>query len=877
VAGLVTSLLIVALAGEAPIEGHYPDATRCFACTFDQNIDRNYDNWPDLWTRRRGPGFPHYVNVGIVDERSPRGSRSLKVELDGGGAVAYSPPIAFSNLVDWVLESAVKTEGLHHDEAFLSLTMLDEKQRPLGTFESPRLGGTRGWTTLRLGPVSPTDPQAKFVLIGLHLQPPGTVGAADLKGSAWFADLWLGRLPRLTLGTGRPANLYPAGTSPTITCTTSGVAERMFDVQFVVEDALGRRLLDDQKVVQAEQLLTQAAPTGNQLADLQRCFAGTVQWEPKLPGPGFYRIKAGVARGGGARLERAVTLAVIEPRHSAIEGEFGWSLPQGNSPLPLDVLAGLISEAGIHWVKYPLWFPAKDLTTRLEQFVAFQEQLRLLGMEVVGLLNPPAARSIAGFGLPQPVRTAAADAFSGDPQTWAVPLEPILTRLGPQIRWWQLGNDADHSFVDYPQLAEKIAAIKTRLGNTGVDLNLGFGWSWNHQWPLSGKQRSPWHFLSLSADPPLTHDELETYLGAPAPPQTQRWVIVEPLPRESYSLPTRAIDLVQRMMTAKIAGAEAIFAADPFDPQRGLMNPDGSLGELFLAWRTTAMLLSGAKYCGSLRLPGGSPNHVFLRGDQSTMIVWNETPQTEMLYLGEKVRQIDVWGSCRELPATPYGQTIDAGPVPTFVTGLQGPVAQWRMDFVLDQERLPSISDHAHPNVCRWRNTFPQRVDGRVTLVPPNNWLIEPRSFSFRLEAGEELRHPLQITLPGNVTGGEHTLRAEFDIQADQPYHFSAYRTVQVGATDVSMEIITRLNADGALEVEQRFINQSHSKVNFRCFLYVPQRPRQKVDVVNLGPGRLVHVYILPDGKSLLQQQLWVRAEEIGGPRVLNYRFKVEP
>jgi hypothetical protein len=37
-----------------------------------------------------------------------------------------------------------------------------------------------------------------------------------------------------------------------------------------------------------------------------------------------------------------------------------------------------------------------------------------------------------------------------------------------------------------------------------------------------------------------------------------------------------------------------------------------------------------------------------------------------------------------------------------------------------------------------------------------------------------------------------------------------------------------------------------------------------------------VQVYRLPAGKELLGQTLWIRAEEINGPRVFSYRFRAE-
>src|SRR5690606_39118538 len=133
-----------------------------------------------------------------------------------------------------------------------------------------------------------------------------------------------------------------------------------------------------------------------------------------------------------------------------------------------------------------------------------------------------------------------------------------------------------------------------------------------------------WDFLSRTASPPLTADETATYLQqAPAAPPAQ-WTMLAPLERKHYPLDRRARDLVERMIAVKIHRTQAAFATDPFDPHQGLLEPDGTPGELFLPWRTTALLLGGAEYLGTLERPGGSENHVFQRGDEAVMMIRND-------------------------------------------------------------------------------------------------------------------------------------------------------------------------------------------------------------------------------------------------------------
>jgi hypothetical protein len=77
--------------------------------------------------------------------------------------VAVDPNYSF------VLEGWVRAEGLRHDDALLSLTLLDDEGQPLEEFRSTVLSGTTPWTRLRVGPIHATDARATRMSIGLHV------------------------------------------------------------------------------------------------------------------------------------------------------------------------------------------------------------------------------------------------------------------------------------------------------------------------------------------------------------------------------------------------------------------------------------------------------------------------------------------------------------------------------------------------------------------------------------------------------------------------------------------------------------------------------------------------------------------------------------
>ncbi len=864
-------LLIVAIHPEAPIESRYPEATAVFSCTFDASWDTNFDEWPDNWTRRQGPGFPSYVKMALAKEAGPPSRNCLRIDLNGGGAVAFSPPIAVSSRYSYVLEGQLKTEGLDHDEAFLSLTLLNGKRQRLETYYSKRARDLHEWTKFRLGPISANRSDARMAVIGLHLEPGQK---ADLHGSAMFDDIWLGRLPRMSLVVNSPYHLFTDAGQVAVTCTASGFMDGDPLVALVLEDAVGQKIAEVQPPLEIQKSESEAEISLDGPVEKQPPV-GMATWKPPIPGPGFYRVR-GLMKGNEGMVQRqVVVLAVLDESRPPRSGEFGWSLPRGAHPMGLPELAWLASQAGINWVKFPVWYAAESGDDEVAQLITFNERLMSQGISMVGMLSRPPRKIREQFEHPESV--PAAEIFSSSEDVWYPSVELVMMRLATLVRWWQLGTDTDTSFVDYPNLTEKISQIKACLDRIGQNVNLGFGWNWMVQLPRSTKQPPPWQFLNLSCGPPLTDQELESYLAVTQQSGLKRWVVLEPLPEKQYPMQTRVCDLVRRMMAAKIHGAEGVFIPDPFDANCGLMNEDGTPGELLLPWRTTALMLSGAGYAGTMELPCGSPNQVFIQKGSAVMAVWNRERVREVVHFGDDVRQVDLWSGEHAPQQQDHRQVIDVGPVPTFVTGLELPLLKWRQACSMAKDRIPSVFGQRHENNLLVKNTFDVGVSGELKLVMPEVWSVRPNRVDFHLAAGETLRVPFELTLPFDATSGQHRVRVDFTLHADKAYRFSAYFTIGVGLGDVYVECITQLNSNGELEVEQQFHNETSKPVSFRCELFVPDRKRLKTDVLDLQRGSVARTFRLSDGQKLVGKTLWLRAEEIGGSRVLNYRFVAQP
>jgi hypothetical protein len=915
-------LLGSAPAAEPPLAG----AVEVYRCRFEACEDRDFDGWPDGWTRHWGPGYPRYVHMQIADAAPPGGGRCLRVDLDGRGALAHSPAIPVRATCSYVLEGAVDAEGLTHDQACLSVTFLDAQRKEQRTFFSEPVRSTGGWRKVRLGPIAP-DAGAALAVIGLHVQP--AADAEDLHGVVKFGDLGLGRMPRVCLtAAGEPSSVSPlspgegpgAGASQSsplppgegpgvrasalnlfsdphainVNCGLSGLDARGATVTFQLEDAFGQEL-----AAHTRRLALAAVPAADAVPDDPERkpsgeFAGAASWKPPISAPGFYRVRASVVQDAGPAASAELTLAVIEPQRAPPGSEFGWSLPCGDRPLPLALLGELLCQSGAGWVKYPITPGDGKRPPPVDSLLALSDRLSEGRVRLVVMGTAPQAYASGPDGTagdaapargpgpdaaPAAADRAAMELFSGDPKTWYPSLQLLQARLGPRLAWWQLGGDRDASWTLCPDLASRLAQVKLVLDRIGQDVRVGV--AWDPRQPIPTTLR-PCEFLTLALGEAMSAEQLTERLEAARQPRVARWVLLEALSDEGRSVEARAEDLVKRMIVAKAHGAEGIFCPDPFDPRHGLVREDGSPGELLLPWRTTALLLGGAKPLGRISLPAGSAAWIFQRPEGLVAAVWNERPGKETVYLGDDLRQVDPWGGSRPCPPAALESenghpvchsTIRTAPLPGFLAGLNEAVTRWQLDAALDPSRLPSIPTQPHSMSLCLKNSFAQAVSGEATLTAPTRWRIEPSTIEFHLAPGQSQKIPLEITLPMEVTAGRQAIALDFHLQADRQYPFRAWREIEVGTGDVTVEAAARLSDQGDLEVEQTLVNRGGQPVSFRCSLLVPDRRRQSSHIVRLQTGRDRQVYRLPDGQELLGKTLWLRAEEINGPRVLNCRL----
>ncbi len=117
----------------APMDDRLPHAVEVMRCDFEVATDRNYDGWPDGWTRRRGREFPAFLKIGIQPELTKENEgteRYLQMDLSGGSAGVVTPLYSLGARGSFLLEGRVRTKGLKHDQAYITLTFLTNMASP---------------------------------------------------------------------------------------------------------------------------------------------------------------------------------------------------------------------------------------------------------------------------------------------------------------------------------------------------------------------------------------------------------------------------------------------------------------------------------------------------------------------------------------------------------------------------------------------------------------------------------------------------------------------------------------------------------------------------------------------------------------------------
>lgn len=872
--------------------------------TFETEDDLDFDGIPDDWTRRKGVDFPEFVKAEIDPKIGYHSPRSLRFDLNGGRAVFYSYRVPINRTFSYFVRARVKCENLKYNCAQLSVSFLNsQSQRVRKEVSKPISGTSDGWKLIEIGPLIPNlDQEKQFIVIGCHVLTGDRMDVAGTKTpQVWFDDIWIGEAPRLSINSipapGKSTNrLYLLGEEIVVQTEIQGVDHR--EQHRLIVD-----LFDDRGEKIASHPYTIEPMPGDQprppyIWNLNEPKAASTEKddseeessenETQLPA-GTYRVLARLERDGVQHLMSQTSFAVIERSSKLNSSDFGWSFPEG-LPSATSVsereLAEMASESGLGWIKIPLWSSVrKDNDPHQHKLTNLMAELEQRHITTVGMLNDPPEELIRIMN----GEKGLSNLFLMPVNEWYPSLEPVLARYSFHVRYWQLGDDQDESFVGLTNLGQSLQRIKREFDRIGRDVFLGVHWPYGA--PVPSHQFGAHDFASLGSTPKYwTPNDLYESLRLSHSGDMKRWVTIDLLPPSTkFTREQRVAFLAKQTLAAKVGGANAIILKNPVAERGGVLNTDGSPSELFIPWRVLTHELNDARVEQSaLSFRNGARSIALRKKDETMLVLWrDDTPSGSMseerAYLGDQVQISDLWGNVTKPEIDPKTgeQIISVGSVPIFVRNCTEPILRWQLEVNFEKKRISSETG-AHQEAIVGKNTFPQGVNGMVRLKFPGEWKVEPREWQVQLAQGEEFRLPFTIHFPSDGCLGKLETHIEFEIISDRTYKFMLARPYEIGLGDVTLTAKQRIHPDGQIEIEQIIENNTDGPdaelLSFDCLLLIPGEKRQHQKVTKLAKGsdhRIYFIRNLETIKKLEGKDLFLKARQTNGLRVLNYKFRL--
>ena len=826
---LIAFLAVVALTA-LPARG----AGRLFkAFDFEERQLGNDEDVPMHWSKLSAVDLPHYVVGRLSTDRARSGRYSFRIDLDGGSCIyQYDParlPVAMGG--HYRLSGYCQTTALAHARGRLTLALADAAGYPIAGTEvhSDLCGGDAPADDWRYLSAELTDatPSAASLVIRLELVQPAryappsagdrSVLPEDIRGSAWFDDVVVAQVPRVSLATDRPANVFRRGDVPQLTAVLADPSTDDLTSQLVVTDALGRRVYQRTQAVDLS-AAEEVAPGQRRVAvPLPVTPAGWYRatFQLATPGNGSGGTDDTAATGSQSidyvQLADDGTPAAPDPRFGLV----ATALPV--TPALADVLPLL--SAGF----------AKLTVTDGEPFNDTVERLAARGVRTVGCL----------------------------PLATADPTGVISRHLG-QIDAWQMGPDDTDAFVTDPAArrayARTLAAFAALSGHPDLAMPCPLGFA-----PPVGKQRPV--AVTLAVPPSVLPAEIPAYLRDVTDRVAS--VSLEPTDAAAYGPDARVADLVERVVYGLSAGVARVDLPVPLD------GPSLQPTDLFVVERTLVTALSGAACYGRLPVADGVDAFLFQRpGGPGLVVCWADGGNTAVTTpLGEHLVRTDPWGNATPLPP---GAPVVVGRVPTILSGVDAPLARFRAGVTLDGATLESVLLRPQVRRLHLTNPYAQPIAGTVRLRGPAGWGISPPTVRFELAAGESLVRDVGIDLPANARAGRNVIAADVELQADATRHLSLPLVVAVGLSDVGVQTTAFRDGPVTVIVQQRITNYGDHPVDYDAYVACPGQPRVERLVTGLAPGQTVlkryRFVVTAPGDVRLRAGL----REVDGNHVLN-------
>jgi len=679
-----------------------------------------------------------------------------------------------------------------------------------------------------------------------------------IHGRAWFDDITVYRLPRAELYTTAAGNTFAPANPPRLIAEVGDPDGEGIEGRLDVHAADGRVILSRPVPVQTS---GSDEPFVVDMGGLS---------------PGLYRASLTIESQGQELIRRALRFACLAPLAGAWSGgatEFGVDV--GRPPdAAVDAVLALTGQLGIRRVKLPVWQTAtsEQVLTADPEFERLLRELVSQRMSVVATLASPPAKLAEHYGT---LERSLLDVLAGPPDFWRPYLGLVVARYADVVSQWQLGKDGDSQLMWDGRLPTSLTTLRSEMAKLVTNPEMVCPWSAAHR---LGPDRLDAQFVCLhvpgDVPPERIAEQLSDFRERISQPL---WLTLAGLDAAQYQRLARLADFAKRVVLARAAGADTVFANRPWVYGSVGSLPTVEPTEEYLIYRTLVSALSTSVPAGTMYLGEAIRCHIFDHGSRSTLVVWSEQeqPQTCRLWLGPEARQMDLWGRVSSLRQVGPQQEVTVGPLPIVLDQVESWVARLRASVSVSPTEVQS-SFKLHPLEIRFTNHRAESISGQLELIGPQQWHLNPWQMRFALRPGQTYRRELAMRFPYNEPTGTKVLTARFVIDADRIYELEVPMPLKLKLTDIDVETIPQF-VDDRLVIRQSITNRTGQPINFRAALTVPHRPPQRRPVAALQPGQTVNkLYVFDRGRALLGQDLHVALEEIQGRRVFNQVLRLQ-
>lgn len=902
---------------ESQPEIQRPKAAERVVELFDFEEPNNPLPVPRYWIRgqddpaipRKRPGFPIWNKAAFSEEAAHAGQRSIYLPTKGGSTslMLRSGVLPVLPGADYRISVWVRTDGLEHARAALSVRLLDEAGHPVeGSERQSKPVLSEGEWSLVDVVISAHD--ATFLQPELLVLQPAhweqrthdfeeLVTREDVSGGAWFDDLMVVQLPQTELTTGMPGNIAWGDEKPRI--------------HVAIRDMTGGQLSVHVRAVSID---------GQEIDRAGFPFEGgraEFDWEPDIDRFGWYHATVEIVDGERLVAADSIDFAwVLGPSEVVAQTTsdpgviMGGGLPGGGSsdrqrfglvtrshePEMLAQLPEVVARLGAGSVTLPAWW---DLGTHDPA-----EQVDRMMPVVRAMRANQQAVSLMFDALPEPI----ADDLSVDP--WDVLglfasqedrhmllLRPMLDRLGQLVWRWQIGGPLDASLARRSDAAALVQRIQAEIRRPVPEAELALPWPLDLD-DVPDLMNKPDRITLLHSAVPLDAQEVralaerwqqtsadammersvQLMLGLEDPRQFGYRACAESFARsviEAWAALGPRADSVDRRWGSLAVLEPWVWTARR--TPRLMPRPEAAVlrnmvERLADRWGSGVELVPGVRAVLLEPRAGASS----ARG--AALALWAQADahasgELDLLLSTEDLTVYDIFGNASPLPRQYVGtlriptHRVKVGSAPIIIEGVDANLIRFTNALRLEPAMITARTSGAAHEV-QIHNPWPVPIRGELYIVEPGgfgdpespidrSWRISPRVIPFALNAGDQQKVPVTIAFSPFEESGLRDFVFDIDLSAGHDYGtLRIKRPVEIGVEGLRMRVSYRLGPGGGgpnVYVDADVTNVGSEPVTFRLTAQASGFPRNAASITALAPSQTARrTFIFPDAADKL-------------------------